>query len=997
MVFSFNSFQLDPVNASLRRGKQAVVLTPKAFNVLRYLLEHVGQLVSKDDLWRAVWPGTSVTDAALTNCVSELRKALGDDPKAPRYVETMHRLGYRFIAPVSTQPVQISESERRRPESGLILTRRSPAPHCVGREAESAQLQESLGRALESERQIVFVTGEPGIGKTALVDEFLQQAQATAGESLWIGRGQCIEHYGAGEAYLPLLDALGRLCRQPEGGRLLQILDHHAPTWLVHMPALLGAAERKELQEKAAGATHARMLRELADAMEVITTERPLVLRLEDLHWSDYSTLDWLGFLARRQEAARLLVIGTYRPVEVIVRDHPLRNLKHELQIHGQCRELSLPLLNEAAVTEYLTRRFVAPADSNTSTRQQRGQGVATERLRDLARTIYRRTDGNPLFMVNVVEYLIEHEVLKTLGTASAAQARIAPGPDSINIPSSIVEMIEHNLDRLNPDEQRVLEAASVAGGEFSAAAIAAALGRSVDESEACCARLSRRHQFLRTLDTNEWPDGTMALTFRFQHSLYEEVLHQRLPAGHRVELHRRIAERLEIAWGEHTEEIAAELGQHFTEAGLSRQAIPYWQRAGQRAIDRSANIEAIGHFTKALELLKSTPDSIERAEQELLLQIALGRVLMALKGYAALEVGKAYARALDLCRQIGDTPRLFSVLAGLTGFNIIRGELVTARELVEQGLLLAQKRQVPMLIQAAHYGMGEILECLGELYDSRTHLEQAIALSGPMSRRRSIHDTHVGCLAIAAHTLWALGYPEQALKRTGESLTLARQLSHPFALAFALNCAAGTYERRRDLQATQEHAEVLIALSREHGFTLREARGVILRGWALAKQGAEHEAIRQMREAVAAIQDTGARLWQPYFVALIIEACGKAIQAEEGITALKEALDVMERTGTRTYEPRLYLLMGEVSLMQTGSGATKAEKYFRRAIEVASRQRAKSWELRATVSLARLLTKQGRHHEGHAMLADIYNWFTEGFDTLDLKEAKALLDELAS
>jgi DNA-binding winged helix-turn-helix (wHTH) protein len=244
-VFAFNSFRLDLANASLSRGKQAILLTPKAFNVLQYLLEHAGQLVSKDDLWRAVWPGISVTDAALTNCVSEIRKALRDDAKAPRYIETVHRLGYRFIAPVATEPVRIAGSRVVRQDSQPVPGAPSHASHFVGREGELARLHQRLERSLPGERQIVFVTGEPGIGKTALVEEFLRQEQVTNGESLWIGRGQCIKHYGAGEAYLPLLDALGRLCRAPGGDRLLELLDKHAPAWLVQMPGLLNNSTPK--------------------------------------------------------------------------------------------------------------------------------------------------------------------------------------------------------------------------------------------------------------------------------------------------------------------------------------------------------------------------------------------------------------------------------------------------------------------------------------------------------------------------------------------------------------------------------------------------------------------------------------------------------------------------------------------------------------------------------------------------------------------------------
>jgi predicted ATPase len=375
---------------------------------------------------------------------------------------------------------------------------------------QSWQLHKWLKRALEGERQIVFVTGEPCIGKTTLVEEFLQQEQVARQASLWIGRGQCIEHYGTGEGYLPLLDALGRLCREPGAGRLVELLDKHAPAWLAQMPALLEPAEWKELQGKAAGATHARMLQELAGAIEVLTAETPLVLWLEDLHWSDYSTLEWLGFLARRRELARLLVLGTYRPVEVIVREHPPKNLKHELQIHNHCKKLPLSLLSEAAVMEYLTHRF---ASFNSRGPKNSAEDRSREPIRNLAHGIYHRTDGNPLYMVNMVQYLVDREILEIPTKAAIGRdSALAVSVPAIDTPPSIREMLERNLEALNRDEQEVLESASLVGGEFCAAAVAAALDRPLSEVEACCTRLSRRGQFIR-LEIAK--NGPMALSPR--------------------------------------------------------------------------------------------------------------------------------------------------------------------------------------------------------------------------------------------------------------------------------------------------------------------------------------------------------------------------------------------------------------------------------------------------------------------------------------------------
>jgi DNA-binding winged helix-turn-helix (wHTH) protein len=346
----FGPYRLDLVALRLWRGTQAVKLTGKAFAVLRHFVEHARQLVTKDALFHAVWAETVVSDATLASCIQELRQALRDNAKKPRYIETVHRRGYQWIAPLTAtpQPVQSPRSQVQSQNFEPAPSPQSLTPSFVGREAELAQLHQWLEKALNGERQLVFVTGEPGIGKTTVVEAFLSQVAANG--NVWIGRGQCVEHYGAGEAYLPVLEALGRLCRGPEGEHLIALLHQHAPTWLVQMPALLGTVELEEIQRRTAGVTRERMLRELAEALEALTAERALILCLEDLHWSDYSTLDLLSILARRQEGARLLILGTYRPVEVLLRDHPLKGIKQELQLHGQCEELALGFLSEGDV-----------------------------------------------------------------------------------------------------------------------------------------------------------------------------------------------------------------------------------------------------------------------------------------------------------------------------------------------------------------------------------------------------------------------------------------------------------------------------------------------------------------------------------------------------------------------------------------------------------------------------------------------------------------------
>lgn len=491
-----------------------------------------------------------------------------------------------------------------------------------------------------------------------------------------------------------------------------------------------------------------------------------------------------------------------------------------------------------------------------------------------------------------------------------------------------------------------------------------------------------------------------------------------------RQQYHQQIAQTFENRFSETKETQPEIIAHHYTEAGLFAQAIPYWQKAGQRAIQRSANVEAINYLTKGLELLKTLPDTTKRAQQELTLQIALSVPLVMTKGYMAPEVENIYARARELCQQEGETLQLFRVLRGLWTFHTTRAELQTARELGKQLLSLAQNAQDPAFLLEACYTLGASLFRLGEFTAARSYLEQGIDFYDPQQHRsRAGSDPDVLCLLHLAWTLWLLGYPDQALHRSHQALTLAQELFHPFSLAFALDFAAEIHRLRREGQAAQKRAEAAITLSTERGFTVWLAAGTILRGWALAEQGQEEEGITQMHQGLTTCRVTGIESGQAHYLAMLAEAYGKVEQTEEGLTLLTEALAFVDKTGERESEAELYRLKGTLTLQSQTSleqvsnkskasqdksenpnpqpltpstqAEAEAEACFQKALAIARQQQAKSLELRAATSLARLWQSQGKRAEAHTLLSEIYNWFTEGFDTKDLQEAKELLDEL--
>jgi DNA-binding winged helix-turn-helix (wHTH) protein/tetratricopeptide (TPR) repeat protein len=592
----FEPFRLDPANACLWRGPQAIHLTPKVYALLSYLLDHAGRLVTKDELLRAVWPDTIVGEASLPVCVREIRKALGDHPEAPRFIETVHRRGYRFIAPTSEIDRPVPDV---RPPVGAGGGRGwGPAPGTtppglVGREGELLRLEQWLGKALQGDRQVVLISGEAGIGKTAVVEAF--RRRLGEGTGLWLARGECFEHHGPGEAYMPVLEALHRLGREVGRARLAALLGRRAPTWLAQLPALNGAAGVEPAPHETLGATPERMLREFAEAVEELTAETPLVLVLEDLHWSDYSTLDFVSALARRRDPARLLLLGTYRPADVIIAGHPLHAVRQELLTHGCCEELPLELLTEAAVAEYLALRFPG------------GPGNAA-----LARLVHAHTDGNPLFMVHLVDDLASQGALARGEEGWASQGGVPLV--EIRVPDGVRPTIEKQLARLAPEEQRLLEGASVAGMEFSAAVVAAALGEDVVAVEERCEGLVRRRHFLRAAGVSEWPDGTLAGRFGFLHWLYQDLLYRRVAAARRRVLHQRLGERLEAAHGDGAGEIAVELARHFEQGGDVRRAIRHLRQAAENAGRRHAHREAMDSLQRALDLVGRLPEG-ERAD----------------------------------------------------------------------------------------------------------------------------------------------------------------------------------------------------------------------------------------------------------------------------------------------------------------------------------------------------------------------------------------------
>jgi len=847
----------------------------------------------------------------------------------------------------------------------------------VGREEEEKLLLKRWEQVKEGRGQVVLLSGEAGIGKSRLVRELTEQI---AEERIFRIELRC-SPYHQHSAFYPIIDFLQRALQftdddspQEKLRKLEQALSRsHLEASLPFVASLLSLpVPRSSLADLTPQKQREKTIQLIVAWLLVLTERRPVLSVWEDLHWADPSTLDFLRLFIDQLTTSRTLAIITFRPEFT----PPWGSRSHLTQ-------LMLSRLGRIQV-EAMVEKVTGGKELPTTVVQQ----------------IVTKTDGVPLFIEELTKMVLESGLLRE---NKGAYELIGPLPP-LAIPTTLQDSLLARLDRL-ATAREVAQIGAVLGREFSYELLQ--LVSPVDEE-------NLQHALMKLMAAEVLYRRGVApqVQYTFKHALIRDVAYQSLLRSKRHYYHQRIAQILEERFAETKEAQPELLAHHYTEAGLNALAIPYWQLAGQRALARSAFVEAVDHLMKGIEALKTLPDTQECRLRELELQTVLGPTLMALKGYGAPEVERAYARALELCRQIGETPRLLQVLSGLEMFYLTRGEVRTARELGEQCLALARHAQNPGRLLQTHLVLGNTLFQLGEFTPAREHLAQGIMLYKQRKHGapRALQDPGVDCLCYMALVLWCLGYPEQALQKSNEALALAERLARPLSLVVALSLAAELCQFRQEGQAVLERVSASIALANQHEFPLWSAYGAIYRGWALVEQGQGRDGIVQMQEGLAISRATGAEVVRPWLLSMLADAYRRLDEIEKGLAVITEAFTVMEEKGERMAEAELYRLKGELSLQSevrsprsevtnpqplNPNPQSEAEACFLKAIEIAQRQGTKSWELRTTVRLSRLWQRQGRRTEAHQILAEIYQWFTEGFGTRDLQAAKGLLVEL--
>jgi DNA-binding winged helix-turn-helix (wHTH) protein/predicted ATPase len=914
--FAFASFRFDPRTGQLWRDGGEVKLAPRAAAVLHLLAERAQELVTKKDLLERVWGGMAVGDDALTSCIQELRGVLGDDARHPHYIETRHRRGYRLMVPATVH-------EQRGAAAPLQVA--SPEPsRLVGRVAEFGELAQAFDLARSGRRQIVFISGEPGIGKSSLADAFLEQLPAS--QTIKVAHGQCLDHHGVGEPYLPLIEALTRLAGGADGVAVKEILSTHAPSWLAQMPALWTRSERSALEARGR-ATRERMMRELTLAIEAIASDVPVLLKLEDIHWSDTSTLDWLAHVARRPEPARLMVIATFRPADMAAAKVGLGGLVTELALHGWCREIALAPLGLQAIASYLEARL--------------GDDGGVAKLREMAPLLLERTGGNPLFMASIVNQLVQQDG-RTPGAIVA-------------IPHDVRRFIDRQIDELTESDRHLLTAASVIRREFSTAAVAAALEIDIDQVEIACARLARQGVFAVRSGSTTWPDGTRAELYAFRHDLYRELLYDRLPATRRALCHTRVGRRLEAAWAGRLDAIAAELAEHFERGNEPVRAIPHHQRAADKAMRRGANEEAIGHLRRALDAIGYIGGEVERARVEVGLLVALGAAFFATRGFGAPEVLEVYARAEALCDGLGERPDIFPALWGQWLFRWGRSEVDEGWRLCERLLALAEKSGDAGLKLQAHHASWATAFGRGRLAEVRVHAEAGLAIYDAkahqaMASSYGNHDAACCARNFSSISLALAGDDRGARLMIERSVAAAKNLDDPVTLALTLYFTSVAAQMLGDIALATANSELSMRMATEHDLAQPRAWSMGVAGWCIAENGDPDRGLTLGTQAIATLQAIQSRHFSAYLIGLLADIHLKAGHHVEALKAVEQGLAMAERF----YTAELHRLHGELLARPPHQERRKAEAAFRTAITIAKEQGARALEHRANESLRR-------------------------------------------
>lgn len=973
-TLSFGPFRLHGRNGPLLHGDQEVKLQPRTMALLWTLASRPGEVVTKVQVLDAVWPRQTVSDNALSFQVQALRKALGDDTRAPRYVLTAHRVGFRFGVPVTRPGALPDAAPDAEPQADVDVGGNDDADDAlVGRDAELLQLNLAWERALTGRTDVMFVSGDAGVGKSATLRAFQRRLRLQQPQAVQLS-GHCLEGRGISEPYLPVIEALRTLLRDAPDSRPMELARHLAPSWLLLMPDLIDAAEAALLRQQNAGVRPERMLRELAELLEQLSVPHGVLLTVEDLHWADRATLDWIGFLAQRSGPARIMVLASLRPMDAIIAAHPVRKLMLALKARQQANELPIPGLSVDAVRHYIAARLDLDAYSA-----------------DLPQRVLERSGGLPLFMVQITDYLQRHPDQSDLRGAQLHDV----------IPEALKDLISLQFDDLSPEQRQLLEGASVAGTDFSAAAAAAASGCELDAVESALEQLARHRRFIEPNGLSIWPDGTTSGVYRFRHEMYSQVLRRQLLDSQRARMHRQIAERCEAAYGSRTAEIAGELALHFERGGCRSRALLYRIQTARNALARVAYDALERETAMGLALLDALPPGLEQDESELALRVLAVTGLQSEFGYASPRISDHVERIVELTARCRNPELLesahYCVWMRLHFGCRFSAAVESANRFHQLGLQLGSP-----LIQAGGDTLASLsLHLDGRFVDAMERNERAIGLLDQVGDRwfRNLSDVRGTAYTGRSLLQWLLGYPDRALETARAVYAKVESSGNPYAhcmIHVSSVCAVLMY--RRDWSHLLVEAE--IALQRAEQYGHRESRLWSRRyqALALAMLGQHERGLSLLWQTLAEMREQGNHFGVPLDYLLGAECCLQLGDVGRSRLALDEANAVMSRWNAVAFKSEALRLEGELLLAGSArrdhSALRAAEDWMTQALQLASARHAPLLQLRAALSLGRLWRGQGRSEAARPMVQTIYDAFVEGHDSVDLRAARQFLDE---
>ncbi|SDH54675.1 Transcriptional regulatory protein, C terminal [Pseudomonas benzenivorans] len=941
----FAEFELDEANACLLRNQEAVALAPTPFALLCVLARQPGTLLTKDALLDAVWGHRFVSDSVLKTAISDLRTALGDDAKRPRLIETVPRRGYRFVAASPAVPST--------PHTPTLLPR--PSPAFVGRADALSRLQRAWQRANGGQRALVWLAGEPGIGKTSLIEHFVASLDGIA-----CARGHCVEHYGSGEPYLPVLEALAELCRSDPA--LPTLLRAVAPTWLLQLPWLSSAEERDALRRELAGVGPERMLREMGELLERYTEQRPLLLVTEDLHWSDRATVQLIDYVARRRGRTRLMWLASFRVAEVVALDHPFSSLRRELRLHRLCEEVMLDPFSETEVADYVALH-----------------SASLGRDEAFVRALHERTDGVPLFVSSLID-----EVMERTDDDATIEARLA----GMAVPENLAAIIDHHIAKLGLEQRALLSAAAVCGADFRVETLALALERDLAAVALTCEELMREHVWLTPSCAVEGEEA-VELHYAFRHALFRQVLYERTPRTLRSQLHRQVGTALERERAAGVPVAAAELAMHFERARQPMIALRYYAEAAEAALLHFSPALCIGLAERASVLLQQAPQGPERDALEITLATLQGVAAFHSLGVGS-EASNAFERAYRLQADAPEHPMRGRLLHGFGYLLGLRGDYAQALAVAERAEALSSATNDPALMLAACIVQGEVHHLQGRTQATRSWLERGLAIAEPLDIGTSeifATDPQVMLHGMLAIELVRCGLVEQGRAHLQRAHARARALRQPMTRLIAAWQDVLVEVRMGNPARVAALADDMQALVEENSLALGRTACRWWRGWADARNGAPRDGYRRIRAAYEEHSGLGMRSGASEVFGYAAEALLLAEDYPAAQAELQEAFRLADELGERVYLPQLLLLEAAIARAQGRVEAGSAA--VRRAVQEARDQQAPWLEL---LALLQLCEQHDATVEERGALAALIERLPETDGTEPVKRARVLL-----